>query len=66
MTTHRLSPSKISMKNGILSSDIIDEFGDLVGMPEFKPSDKSSTLEQKISYYSAEITEINNKTRKLF
>ena len=65
MTTHRLSPSKISMKNGILSSDIIDEFGDLVGMPEFKPSEKSSRLEQKISYYTKN-TEINNKTNKLF
>lgn len=66
MMTHQLSPSKLSMKNGILSSDIIDEFGDLVGMPEFKPSDKSSNTEQKISYYSAEITEINNQTNKLF
>ena len=53
------------MKNGILSSDIIDEFGDLVGMPEFKPSEKSSRLEQKISYYTKN-TEINNKTNKLF
>lgn len=56
------------MKNGIISNDIIDEWGELVGMPEFKPSDKSSRAEQKISYYSAEITEINNKTKtnKLF
>ena len=66
MTTHRLSPSKISMRNTILSNDIIDDWGELVGMPEFKPSDKSSKAEQKISYYSTEISEINNKTNKLF
>lgn len=65
MTTHQLSPSKISMKNTILSNDIIDDWGELVGMPEFKPSDKSSNTEQKISYYT-KTTEINNKTNELF